>query len=220
MNISTKHVIFILMSILLIAATASAESMYVSGEFKTMLRTGPGTSRKILSMLPAGQSVEVIGEEAEWSEIRLPNGKEGWIPTLYLSRETPITIKYQRLEAKYNELVQKNETLDEKLSETSSSSSELGKTLRETQAELKKVKSNYENLKRESADFIKFKATFEQNQKELKETRTKSEQFESELNRLASSQLIEGFLYGGGLVIIGFIAGFALKKPKRRSGLL
>lgn len=208
------------MTILLCTAMASAENKYVAGDFKAMLRTGPGTNRKILAMLPAGQLVEVIGQEEEWSEVRLPNGKEGWIPTLYLSNETPITIKYRNLETRYNDLIEKNKSLDEKLSETSSSSSDLSRTLQETQAALKKVEAKYETLKKESAEFIKFKATFVQNQKELKETRSKAEQFETELNRLASSQLIEGFLYGGGLVIIGFIAGFALKKPKRRSGLL
>jgi hypothetical protein len=31
---------------------------------------------------------------------------------------------------------------------------------------------------------------------------------------------IEGLLYGGGLVIFGFIAGWIIKRPKQRSGLL
>lgn len=208
------------MSILLGVAAGHAETTYVFGEFKTMLRTGPGTSRKILSMIPSGQQVEVIGQEDEWSQIRLPDGREGWIPTLYLSKRTPISILYQQLEARHNALVETNKTLEQKALELTSTDDELGRTLKETQAQLKKVETNYDTLKRESAEFIKFKTTFEQNKKELKETRTKADQFESELNRLASSQLVEGFLYGGALVIIGFIAGFALKKPKRRSGLL
>lgn len=211
---------FVVLSILLGGAVGHAETSYVYGEFKTMLRTGPGTSRKIISMVPAGEQVEVIDQEDEWSEIRLSDGKEGWIPTQYLSRRTPINILYKQLEAKHENLTETNQKLDQNTGELAATNQELSQTLKETQAQLKKVETSYDNLKRESAEFIKFKATFEQNKKELKETRTKAQQFESELNRLASSQLIEGFLYGGGLVIIGFIAGFVLKKPKRRSGLL
>ena len=60
----------------------------------------------------------------------------------------------------------------------------------------------------------------EKNVRELQEARQAAEKFENERNRLAHSQLIEGLLYGGGLVIFGFIAGWIIKRPKQRSGLL
>jgi SH3 domain protein len=102
----------------------------------------------------------------------------------------------------------------------SSGNRTVGTELNETRGELDKTKKAYDALKRESAEFLKFKATYEKNLKELKEMRAKADKFESEFNKLANNQLVEGFLYGGGLVFLGLIIGFILKKPKRRSGLM
>jgi very-short-patch-repair endonuclease len=52
------------------------------------------------------------------------------------------------------------------------------------------------------------------------EARARPTNFESALNQMTNNQLYQGMLYGGGLVIVGFIAGFILKKPKRRSPLM
>ena len=40
------------------------------------------------------------------------------------------------------------------------------------------------------------------------------------LNRLSNNQVYRGMLYGAGLLALGFIVGFIVKKPKRRSGLM
>ena len=83
-----------------------------------------------------------------------------------------------------------------------------------------RVKAAYEALKSESTDFLELKATYEKNVKALQEARQAAEKFENERNRLANSQLVDGVLYGGGLVIFGFIAGWIIKRPRQRSGLI
>jgi hypothetical protein len=37
---------------------------------------------------------------------------------------------------------------------------------------------------------------------------------------LSNNQIYQGMLYGAGLLAVGFIVGFIVKKPKRRSGLI
>lgn len=220
MNLPTKTAFLVLLCVLISAVTVAAETRYVSEDFEITMRTGPGTDRKIIALVPSGREVEVITAGEEWSEVRLPNGKEGWVLSRYLTETIPTALKLERLENKYTSVVDQNKALQQKLSETASDNKNLSNELQNTQSSLNKVESTFENLKNESADFIKFKATYDKNQKELVQMREKADRLEKEVNVLVNNQLTEGFLYGGGLVIIGFIAGYVLKKPKRRSGLL
>lgn len=220
MNFQTKSGVCLVLCILLMATIVHAETRYVSEDFEITMRTGPGSDRKIIALVPSGRSVEVLEAGEEWSQVRLGNGKEGWVLTRYLTTQTPTAVKLERLEDNYAQVVEKNKALQEKLNSMTSDNRSVGNELDETQKTLNKVQAAYDALKKDSAEFLKFKKTYEKNLKELKQAREDADRYESERNRLANSQLLEGVLYGGGLVIIGFIAGFIMKKPKRRSGLL
>lgn len=218
---SPKIIAAIIMASLFLSVSISvAETKYVSEDFEITMRTGPGTDRKILALVPSGRAVEVMQSGEEWSRIRLGNGKEGWVLSRYLTGQLPTAIKLERLENSYAEVIEKSKALQEKLDSLSTDNRSVGNELDEAQKTLKKVQASYDALRKDSADFLKLKKTYEKNLKELNEARENAEKFESERNRLANSQLLEGVLYGGGLVIIGFIAGFIMKKPKRRSGLM
>ncbi len=199
---------------------AAAQTMYVSEDFEITMRTGPAANRKILALLPAGSTVEMVEKGKDWSRVRIPDGREGWVLTRYLTRTIPIAIKLKQLETRYAEVVERNKLLEEKVAELGTESRATGSELEQTQAELDRVKTAYETLKTESADFFKLRASYEKNVKDLEAAQQAAEMFESDRNRLANSQLTEGILYGGGLVIFGFIAGWILKRPKQRSGLI
>ena len=220
MNVKIKLCLCSVLCILLMVSICGAETRYISEDFEITMRTGPGADRKIISLIPSGREVELISEGDEWSQVRLSNGKDGWVLTRYLTQALPTALKLERLERKHAELIEQNNELKERTSELSSGNRTVGSELKKTQDELNKTQTAYEALKKESAEFLKFKATYEKNVKELKEMRTKADKFESEFNKLANNQLYEGFLYGGGLVFLGLIIGFILKKPKRRSGLM
>ena len=53
------------------AATVRAESASV--------REGPGTRHAIVGELRRGETVEVLDERGEWSNVRAPRGLEGWV---------------------------------------------------------------------------------------------------------------------------------------------
>ncbi|MBT8340334.1 MAG: TIGR04211 family SH3 domain-containing protein [Desulfatitalea sp.] len=199
---------------------AAAESKYVSEAFEITMRTGPGTDRKIIALVPSGNAVEIVETGEEWSQVRLTNGKEGWVLTRYLTDATPAAIKLERLTVRHAEVAEKNKALQEKVAALSSQGRSTSSELEQTRDALDKVRTQYEALKKESADFLKFKATYEKNIKELKQARQDAADFQSERNRLASSQLVEGLLIGGGVAILFFLLGYIMKKPKRRSGLM
>jgi len=221
MNATIKKGVFLLLlTAWMGATTAMAETRYVAETCEVAVRSGPATDRKIIALVPSGTAVEIINAGEEWSEVRLPSGKEGWSQNRDLSKELPSEVKLARMEKKLADTVNQSKDLQQKMAEVATESKAVGSDRAQTREALQKTEAAYEALKKESAEFLKFKANYDKNLKELNEARQKAEKFESELNRLGSSQLTEGFLYGGGLVIFGFIAGFILKRPKRRSPLM
>ena len=202
------------------AIIAVAETKYVVEEFEITMRTGPGTSNKIIALIPSGKQVEVITPGEEWTEVRLGTGKQGWVLTRYLSGELPSELRLERLQKKYEELLNRHKDLDQNATELGSVKKELTATLTDTQSKLAELTAAYEALKSESADFIQLKKNYQTTAKDLNEARTRAENAESELNRLSNNQIYTGMLYGGGLLAVGFIVGFIMKKPKRRSPLM
>jgi SH3 domain protein len=220
MPMRLKTGLFVLLFLLAGPAIGLAKTMFISEEFEVTMRTGPGNDRKIVAMVPTGREVELINKGAEWSEVRLPNGREGWILNRFLTEQAPSALQLARLETRHTEAQAKLKDQQKKLADVTAENQALMTQLKQAQEALAGTQGNFEKLQKDSADFIKFKTEYEKNRKELIETREKAEKFESQLSRLAGSQLYEGMLYGGGLIIFGFVAGWILKKPKRRSGLM
>jgi len=220
MKLTAKTGFCLLLTLWMGMTVALAENRWVSETCEIAVRTGPALDRKIIALIPSGTPVEIINAGEEWCEVRLPNGKEGWSLTKELTTEVPSDIKLTRMEKKLADTLAQSKEIQEKMGEVSNESKTVNTELAQTRESLQKTEAAYEALKKESAEFLKFKANYDKNVKELNEARQRADKFESELNRLDNSQLTEGFLYGGGLVIFGFIAGFILKRPRRRSPLM
>lgn len=57
------------------------------------VRTGPGTAHSVITAVPAGTIVELIGRNSSstWAKARLQNGIVGWMSAGYLISNTPIS---------------------------------------------------------------------------------------------------------------------------------
>ena len=49
------------------------------------LRTGPGFDYLVYRLLPLGQKLTVLTEGEKWCQVRLPDGTEGWVFSLYIA---------------------------------------------------------------------------------------------------------------------------------------
>src|SRR3954470_18343828 len=75
---------------LLAAFSTHAATVYVSDQLTIPLRRGPSNEYKIINAsLPSGTALEVLqtNEAAGFTEVRTPNGTEGWVPSQYLATE-------------------------------------------------------------------------------------------------------------------------------------
>jgi SH3 domain protein len=220
MNNMTKVVVYVLLGLLLAAATGFAETKYVTENLTVTLRTGPGTDRKIIAFPSAGDPLEVVTPGDEYSEVRAPNGKQGYVLTRYLTSREPPARVLARLQLQYQQVVEKYDALKQRSSQLSGDNQGLSGELAKTQRELEKLTAEHETLKAESKQYLQLKAKYTKAVKDAAEARAKSDKVEKELQQLYSSEVNTGLLYGGGLIVLGFVTGFIVKRPKRRSPLM
>lgn len=220
MNKSIKTAMLILIGLLLTATLVAAETKYVSERLSITLRTGPGANRKIISMLPVGRAVEVVTPGDEWTEVMLSNGKQGWALTQYLTDKEPAFKVLARLQQKYDRLSEEYESLKQKSTQLSSEGEGLAGELSETQQALSKLTQEHETLIKESKEFLSLKAKYAKAVKESQQARKEADEIKEQYQELSYSEVKTGMLIGGGMIVLGFLAGYILKRPKRRSPLL
>lgn len=201
---------------------ALAETQYISDELAVPLRRGPSNQHRILHAgLPSGTALEIIAADdgSGFTQVRTPNGTEGYVPTQYLTRE-PIArdrlVAAQRriesLTAQLTELRQTMKTEQTARGDAQSTASQLDRQVKQLQTELSEIR-------RVSANAV---ATYEEN----KSLKAQTEQLQASVDEqaakiksLQSNDLQMWFLLGGGLVVTGLLLGVAIKsRPKNRSG--
>jgi SH3 domain protein len=220
MKRSSKSVVLILLSLLMFSTTAAAETKYVTEDLTITLRTGPGTDRKIIAFPAAGKALEVLTPGDEYTEVQMANGKQGWVLTRYLTDKEPAYLTLERLERRHAQVVEKYEALQQRASKLDTDGQGLATELAKTEKALNELTTAHETLKKESQEFLKLKASYQKALKDATDAKTRADQLDKELQQLYSSEINTGLLYGGGLIVLGFITGFIVKRPKRRAPLL
>ena len=194
--------------------------MYVSDVLKLTLRTGPSIENKILSVINSGQMMEVIEFGEEWSQVQLPNGKEGWVLSRYLTTNETNNIKLERLEAKHKNLMIQSAELLEENNRLKAENKKFSTEFNANQKQLAKTQSDYKALKAEAGEFLTLKTNYERAASQLAEQTAKAKQLEEQLSKLEMHAYIKWFLAGSGVLIVGFLIGFSTKRQRRRPALV
>jgi SH3 domain protein len=206
---------------LFLSAAALAETKhYINDSMTITMRTGPGTDRKIIALLGVGQEVEVLQTENEWTMVRLPNAKEGWVISRFITDQTPNAIQLKVLQKKFDELQTRAASLIEENKTLSTDNKKLSTDLKASETKLKNLDSTYETLKKDSKHFIELQEKYKSSTTKLSEQTEKAQKYEDELTKLLWNQNIKWFLSGAGVLILGFIIGFSTKRQRRHSSLL
>ena len=92
-------------------APAAAEPAWIRAEVRLNLRTGPGSSYRILDMLQTGDAVTILERAEGWTKVESADGKLGWIPAGYLQATAPPTIRLAQLEREVTQLRGQLETV-------------------------------------------------------------------------------------------------------------
>ena len=205
-------------TVLLAAAPAAAQTMYISDEYRVPLRSGPSGEHRILHYgLPSGTVVEAleIDEDAGFTHVRLPGGTEGWLPNQYLVNEPVAKLRLAEAEERIDvlegllagddaasalaavrqtelanaDLLQRNEALVTELEQLRAASEE-GLGLYDANRDLVQLNAN---LRAEVDDLLAQRDGLEQNVER------------------------QWMLIGAALVLVGLMLGAAIKSRPRRN---
>ena len=93
------------------------EQAWVRGEIRLNVRSGPGTQFRILGGVATGDGLLILKRAEGWTQVRLPDDIEGWIPVGYLKPEPPPTIRLAQLEVETEALRSRMETTTSEMEE-------------------------------------------------------------------------------------------------------
>lgn len=215
---SRKVLLALLLSLAPLCAFAA--TLYISDELTVPLRRGPSNGHKIVNAaLPSGLALEVLGEDtaAGFTQVRTPNGTEGWVPTQFLvnqpiakDRLAAATKRVEALETQLKSIRENYQDVRGARTEIEGRATELGKENQKLQTELAEIR-------RVSATAI---TQFEEN-KQLKtdnaSLRTQVTQLTERVQTLERNSILRWMLAGGGLVLLGLILGAVIKSRPKRS---
>ncbi|HIJ54609.1 MAG TPA: TIGR04211 family SH3 domain-containing protein [Deltaproteobacteria bacterium] len=213
---------YVFIGIFLVFATASvqAQPTYVSEIVEITLRTGAGIDHKVIAMVKSGQPLVVLEPGPEWTKVRLPNEKEGYILSRFLTDKRPNELLLDELKEKYKNLESKGNAIREENSKQKNQNEGLLSELAAKEEQLSGLTASYDALKADSAEFLNLKTNYKQTVAQLTEQTQKAEQCEEAYSKLQKWQIIRWVLTGAGILLVGVLIGMTSKRQRRRSTLL
>jgi SH3 domain protein len=204
-----------------VCVSAPAATMYVSDQLTVPLRRGPSNSHRILHAgLPSGTALEVVGEDraAGFTQVRTPNGTEGWVPTQYLAAEPIARAQLATAQRRVESLEAQLKSLRDTYQETRGARAQSEGRATDLSKQTEKLQTELAEVRRISATSI---ANYEEN-KQLKASnqslQTQVTQLSERVRTLERNVMLRWMLAGGALVLLGLMLGAWIKsRPKRSS---
>lgn len=197
---------------------AEVEKRYVADSLWLQLRSGPGNEFRILKALKSGEHLIFIEEnlEKKYTKVKTSKGLEGWVLTRFLVNEPIAKEKLilanremDKIKAELATIKTQKTELEAQVEALKGDRSGLSRSQDKLEKELKRIKTISANA---LALDEKSKKLTQRNQ----ELEIQVEALTAENTQLRDDRQQTYLIYGGGLVVIGIIAGLLL--PSLRGG--
>jgi SH3 domain protein len=87
----------------LLAAPLCAGADYIRDEVRVNMRSGPSADYRILRVLSSGEQIARLQKNENWVLVRTADGKEGWVPIAYVTKEIPPSVTLPKVKAQLEE---------------------------------------------------------------------------------------------------------------------
>ena len=201
-------------------SVAQARTVWVDDQIYLPLRAGAGNQYRIIqNAMPSGTALEVLETGSEFTRVRTPQGREGWVRSQYLSNE-PIAATL--LEDARNELQTARERLDQlstELAEVTEQRDNLSNRENNLSSRAEELQTELTRIKNVAADSLNLQ---KRNQELVQENQQLNHQLEVltvENERLESNKQSDFMLLGAGLVFGGVLLALVIPmlKPTRKN---
>ncbi len=207
------------------AASAGAETRYISDQLVVALREQPQNNAEPITYLKTDMAVKILEEAGEFIKVQTEAGEIGYIKPNYLTATTPKTEIVKQLQRERDRLAAKAGELQEELTtaasqgsksqqeiatqltESQSQASELQRKLEESQAILTRTSQDYQTLQKDSKAVVEITQERDQLRLTNQELTTAIVNLESEVKDLTMTGIIKWFLAGAGVLTLGWMIG-------------
>ncbi len=205
-------------ALMMVAATAVGQTLYVSDQLVITVRTGPSTSNSIITNLVTGDAVEVLQANAEtgYTRVRIQSGVEGWVLGRYLVA-TPVS--QDRLIIAESDLAEAQATVATLEGSVAMLAAELevtGRRLEETETENASLTKELADLRAASENVLSIRDQNESLRRRLNERNEEAELLAIDNDLLRSRATRDWFIAGGGVLLAGIIVGLIAPGLRRR----
>jgi SH3 domain protein len=231
----TMSVFLLIFAIILTITIKSvlADTRYVSDELIISVRDGQNQDDNVLGYIRTGTAVDVFEEKGRYLRIKTEDGLEGWVQTQYIISEKPNGRIIEDLRNEINDLNKKvgfskngQGSLSDKLLVTKQIYEvrirELEQEVNINQKNTAKAKSELIELNKKYKKLLRNSENTDELIRKLKKSKKLDSKLKTEINNLKKdsqnplkSSIIQPFLAGAGVFIVGFILGGLARRVKR-----
>lgn len=187
----------------LLVSSVLAETSYVTDKVEITLRSGPSLEDRVIATLTSGARVDVLKQGKGWDLVRTEDGKEGWAMNKYLTQKTPSVLLLQKFEStNIPQIEERNRVLEGSVSAL--------------QGEIERVKTEYDALKRASADVTALRRDYLEAKAQLEAASGQIERLTRENAGLRSSEQVKWFLAGAMVIGVSWLTGFFMGRVGRK----
>ena len=206
----------VLILIVLLSGTASAQTKYVSDQLRINLRSGKSNTHRIISSPRSGTALKVIEVDraSGYTKVQLPSGTVGWALTRQLMGQPSARTQLADLTKRNLELVERAGKMRDEKKELTTEIKELSAEKKQLTRSNKQLTAELTELKREFGGEISFQDKYINLQKELQEYNRQIEVLEQAKADLESKDSQLWVMVGGGILLLGLILGLIIPKVR------
>ncbi len=209
-----KNSLAVLLILMLGAAStmSHAKNAYVTDEFKITLRTGEGTSHRIVRMLPTGQRLQVLSANAEtgYSKVRTPTGQEGFVLTRQLVNRPVARDRLAAAEAEVKALKAAPGELRSRLTKLTEDHGKLQQDHEALKRSKTQVDQEFAALQRTASNSVRIANERNELRKQVTSLTREVEDIKQQNRELENKTAQNWFLIGAGVVVGGILLGLIL----------
>lgn len=205
------------------SAQALAEVRYISDELKVPMRSGKSIKYRIIHKgLNSGTKVTLVSTDTEsgYSQVKLGNGKEGWIPSRYLLNQPTAAIRLSQAQKTISRLNGDNKPLVTRINQLEKVETQLRHQTSQLSQENKRLNQELSDLKNISANAISLDRNNRQLVKDNELLNNDVDVLKADNERLKTNTKHEGYIDALTAVAFGIIITLVIplfKRQKRRS---
>lgn len=200
------------------AATAQAETQYVTDQLQVAMRAGESTRYKIIRMLDSGTPLDVLStnEKTDYARVRTETGAQGYVLLSQLQKEPAARTQLAEMQARLTELQQEPEALAAKLNEIETEHAILKEDAQALKESKQELEQELATIRHASSNVLEITNERDQLRIQVAELTREREDLMQEHRDIKNQIEQRWFMIGAGVMGGGILLGLILPHLKYR----